>query len=62
MSPQLVAALANIAATQARIEGMKAANITSQEQGYPLAYDDAVFFEAANQLDILANHIRNLPG
>lgn len=62
MSPQLVAALANIAAAQARIEGMKAENIERQEQGHALAYDGDAFFEAAQQLDVLAVHINNLPG
>ena len=44
------------------IEGMKAENIERQEQGHALAYDGDAFFEAAQQLDVLAVHINNLPG
>ena len=41
---------------------MKAENIERQEQGHALAYDGDAFFEAAQQLDVLAVHIINLPG
>lgn len=62
MSPQLVAALAHIAAAQARIEGMKALNDERRSNGHALAYDEDSFFAEASQLDSLATHILNLPG
>ena len=62
MSPQLVAALANIAAAQARIEGMKAENARREAEGHDMAHTENDFFEAAHQLDVLAVHIINLPG
>lgn len=58
-TPQTAHALALIAAAQARIAGMQAANLDRQMQGYSLAYDEEVFFEEAGSLEQLAEQVMN---
>lgn len=57
---QVAAALAEIAAANARVEGMKAKNLERQEQGYALAYDEDAFFAEAQSLSNLADYLRQL--
>lgn len=56
----LVSATAEIMAAQARIEGMKALNVVRTSNGHALAYDDDAFFNEAQGLAVLADHVRQL--
>jgi len=47
--------LALIFAIQAEIEGMKAANIEREAQGYALAYGEKAFADTAEELRVLAS-------
>ena len=60
MTPQLIALLASIYATQARIEGMTAENALRQAGGNSPAYGDQDFFTEAHQLEIFADQARSL--
>lgn len=59
MNPQLVAIMAAIAAAQARIAGMQAANTARESNGEALAYGEEEFFYEANYLDELSIEARN---
>lgn len=59
MSPQLVAILAAIAASQARIAGMQASNQGWIARGQSPAYEEDAFLHEANHLDMLSNDARN---
>lgn len=59
MNPQLVAIMAAIAAAQARIAGMQAANTVRESNGEALAYGEEEFFYEANYLDGLSIEARN---
>lgn len=59
MSPQLVALLAAIFASHARVEGMKAENQQRAAQGDSPAYREDVFNNEASYLDALAVDARN---
>lgn len=59
-SSYLVALQAQIAASLARIEGMKAANHARQEDGYALAYDSQAFFDEAAHLEGLSRQAHEL--
>jgi len=54
MSEYDIKRLALIFAVQAEIEGMKAANVEREAQGYALAYGEKAFAEAAEELKVLA--------
>lgn len=60
MNQQLVAILAAVAASQARIEAMKAENTTRQSNGLSLAYDADAFYYEANHLDMLSIEARSV--
>ena len=60
MNSQLVAILAAIAASQARIEGMKAENQHSERDGDYPAYVERHFAAEAHQLDLLSIEARNV--
>lgn len=57
---QVAAALAEIAAANARVEGVKAKNLERQEQGHALAYSEDAFWAEAQGLSNLADHLRQL--
>lgn len=59
MSPQLVALLAAIAASQARIAAMQVTNAGIDLLAYPPTYGEAHFFAEAHHLDALSNDARN---
>lgn len=54
MNPFLVAALARIAAVQARVAAMQATNQHWAAQGQAPAYDEGHFINAAHELESLA--------
>ena len=58
-TPQTAHALALIAAAQARIAGMQAANLDRQMQGYSLAYIEEAFFQEAGSLEQIAVEVIN---
>ena len=58
-TPQTAHALALIAAAQARIAGMQAANLGRQMQGYSLAYSEESFFDEATHLEQIAVEVIN---
>lgn len=51
---------AEVAATVAEVEGMKALNTERERHGHAQAYDEAAFQKKANELRSLAFHIREL--
>lgn len=51
MDALLVRSLADIAAIQARIEGMKAGNADRLHHGYSVAYPESDFFAAERELE-----------
>ena len=60
MSPQLVALLAAIFATNARVLGMKAENEQRASKGDPPAYEEGHFNQEAFYLESLAEEARTL--
>lgn len=56
----LCAAVAEMHAINARIEGMRAANIARDTRGEAPAYGEKDFIEAANELSGWANHMRGI--
>lgn len=59
MNSQLVAIMAHIAACNARIAAMTAANDQRKAVGNSMAYTEDHFWSEANQLDFLAIEARN---
>lgn len=59
MNSQLVAIMAHIAACNARIAAMNAANDQRKAVGNSMAYTEDNFWSEANQLDSLAIEARN---
>ena len=59
MNTQLVAIMAHIAACNARIAAMQAANDQRKARGDSMVYTDDHFWSEANQLDSLAIEARN---
>lgn len=57
---RLVALQAQIAASWARLEGMKAANKARSQDGYALAYDSQAFFDEAAHLEGLSRQAEEL--
>ena len=60
MDQRVVAALAQIVAAQARIEGMKAFNQHRVSVGESIGYDEQAFLNEAAGLEFLAQHLQNL--
>ncbi len=59
MSSTLISILAAIAAANARVAGMQAANTHRIACGHSIAYDEDAFFAEASQLDQLSIEARN---
>jgi hypothetical protein len=59
MNPMLVAILAQITASQARVLGMAASNAHWAAIGQSPAYDEQAFRAEADHLEALANDARN---
>ena len=59
MTPETARCFALIVASQARIEGMKVANIVSQSAGRALAYNESAFDVEAFHLEQLAIQVIN---
>ena len=53
----VLSCLAEIHATNARIEAMKAANAAREHRGEAQAYDEAAFHAKADDLDIISSRI-----
>lgn len=58
-TPTTAHVLLQMAAAQARIEGMKAANQHRVDSGYAQAYSDDAFFSEADLLEQLARDVIN---
>lgn len=58
-TPLTASVLARVAAAQARIAGMIAANVERTDAGLALAYCDKDFFYEADNLDRLSVEVRN---
>ena len=58
-TPLTASVLAQVAAAQARIAGMIAANVERTNSGSPLAYSDKDFFYEADNLDRLSVEVRS---
>lgn len=59
MNSELVAIMAAIAASQARVEAMKVANAVIDLLAYPPRFDEQAFFAEAQALDNLSIQARN---
>lgn len=59
MSPQLVSILAQVLASDARVQGMMAENATREGGGNSPAYGQVAFDHEAAHLDMLATDARN---
>lgn len=58
MNHHCVAALANIAAAQARIDGMKVENLQREQHGEPPAHDAHAFNIEAEHLEAIAREVK----
>ena len=58
-TPLTASVLAQVAAAQARIAGMIAANVERTNEGLALAYIDKDFFYEADNLDRLSVEVRS---
>lgn len=58
-TPLTASVLAQVAAAQARIAGMIAANVERTNAGLALAYSDKDFFYEADNLDRLSIEVRS---
>jgi len=59
MQAQLYALVAEMQAVIVGVEGMKAANIERENQGYALAYDEKAFVDASVEIETLAARMRD---